>query len=229
MSVCFFLTGGRLSAAPRKRRPALDRLARLPYAGGHPCSRALPARSPNLPARPMVPPNEPPCAAPSPPAVPAREGITTGPPEDVRIPLPAEPWAPPPERRPPAREAESGRLGGALVFLVAALAFLLASFPARNGDLWLHLAAGRLLAHGESPFAAGAGLPVNVPAGPGWAYDLLTYALYSALGGAGLVVLKALLVVGLALILTRLGRAGRGWTLPAFCAALALLAMSTRL
>ncbi len=177
----------------------------------------------------MVPPNEPPCAAPSPPAVPAREGITTGPPEDVRIPLPAEPWAPPPERRPPAREAESGRLGGALVFLVAALAFLLASFPARNGDLWLHLAAGRLLAHGESPFAAGAGLPVNVPAGPGWAYDLLTYALYSALGGAGLVVLKALLVVGLALILTRLGRAGRGWTLPAFCAALALLAMSTRL
>src|SRR5262249_55917530 len=62
-----------------------------------------------------------------------------------------------------------------------------------------------------------------------WLYDLLCYGLYSALGGAALVFAKALLVVGLALVLLRLSQAGPGWWIPAFCTALALVAMSTRL
>jgi hypothetical protein len=105
------------------------------------------------------------------------------------------------------------------VVLVVALGFLLASFPARNGDLWMHLAAGRALVGGGP----------RLPDGNGWAFDLLSYGLYSAVGGTGLVLLKALLAAGLALLLTRLGWAGRGWAVPAFCAALALLAMSPRL
>ena len=48
-------------------------------------------------------------------------------------------------------------------------------------------------------------------AGVTWVYDLLVYAGYSALGGTGLVVAKALLAAGLGLLVLRLCRAGGGW------------------
>jgi Flp pilus assembly protein TadD len=112
-----------------------------------------------------------------------------------------------------------------MVVLVAVLAFLLASFPAQNSDLWMHLAAGQHLTHGEVAAITDPDLPVSHT----WLYDLLSFGLYQALRGPGLVVLKALLVTGLALLLLRLSRIGPGWWLPAFCTALALLAMSTRL
>ena len=118
-----------------------------------------------------------------------------------------------------------------MVLLVLALAFLLASFPARNSDLWLHLAQGRLLARGEHSFTDPP-LPPGLPVNHSWLYDLLCYGLYAVLGGTGLVLFKALLVVGLALLLLRLSRAGPGSSLkrlPVFCTALALLAMGTRL
>jgi hypothetical protein len=115
-----------------------------------------------------------------------------------------------------------------LLFLVAALAFLLASFPARNSELWKDLAAGRLLARGE--YAGGDGGAFAVLRGnPAWLYDLVAYGLYSALGGTGLVLFKALLVAGLAVVLARLSHVGSGWLLPVACTALALLVMSTRL
>jgi tetratricopeptide (TPR) repeat protein len=124
-----------------------------------------------------------------------------------------------------------------LVLLVLALAFLLASFPASNSELWLHLAHGRLLAHGEYIFATDPGNPASVPVHDGWLYDLLCYGLYSVLGGPGLVVVKGLLVVGLAWVLLRLSSTGP--TLPArtgariwistFCTTLALVVMSARL
>jgi hypothetical protein len=98
---------------------------------------------------------------------------------------------------------------------------LLASFPARNSDLWLHLAAGRRLAQGEWPPPAGAG--------HSWLYDLLSYGVYSTLGGPALVFAKVVLVVGLALVLLRLSRPGRGWGAAAVSTALALLATDTRL
>jgi hypothetical protein len=115
------------------------------------------------------------------------------------------------------------------VLLVAALAFLLASFPARNSDVWMHLASGRLVAHGNLPFGTDPHLPPDLRTRPAWLYDLACYGLYSLTGGTGLVLAKALLVVGLVLVLLRLSRAGQGWWLPAACTALALLAMSTRL
>ncbi len=127
----------------------------------------------------------------------------------------------------PAPDASTPSLGVLLVLLVAALAFLLASFPARNPDLWQHLAAGRRVAHGA--ITSGADPAHGARADEFWLFDLLCYGFYSAVGGTGLVLAKALLVVTTALVLFRLSRAGSGWILPAACTALALLAMSTRL
>jgi hypothetical protein len=124
---------------------------------------------------------------------------------------------PGPERSPSA----AGRPRWGPILFTAVLAALLASFPARNSDLWMHLAAGRELAQWRHPFGSAPD--------PTWLYDLLSYGLYSALGGGGLVFLKAVLVVALALLLLRLSRSGPGWRLPAACTALALLAMGTRL
>jgi tetratricopeptide (TPR) repeat protein len=112
---------------------------------------------------------------------------------------------------------------------VALLAFLLGSFPARNSDVWLHLAAGRSLAEAPNPFTPEARHSPDPRVTPAWLHDLLCFALYSALGGPGLVLCKALLVAGLALLLVRLSQTGPGLWLPAVCTVLALLAMSTRL
>lgn len=119
-------------------------------------------------------------------------------------------------------EANSGWAGRILVFLVCVLALFLASFPARNSDLWMHLAEGRQIAHGSVGGGSGA-------AAGTWLYDLVSYGLFSVLGGASLVFVKALLAVGIALLVLRLSRAGQEVWLPAICTALALLAMSSRL
>jgi tetratricopeptide (TPR) repeat protein len=140
----------------------------------------------------------------------------------VLDPAPAQPVADDPPR------SRLGALLGVGIFL-ALLAFLLGSFPARNSDLWLHLAAGKQLVSGESPFAPLPGLPAELQVNQTGLYNLLCYALYSALGGTALVVLKALLVAGLALVLLRLSRVEEGWGIAAACTALALLAMSIRL
>src|SRR5947209_15409150 len=81
-----------------------------------------------------------------------------------------------------------------LAALVLTFAFLAASFAARNSDLWLHLATGRLLAHGDytfgtDPFAYTT--PGIYWANHAWLFDLLLYAGHQALGGAALVALKA--------------------------------------
>src|SRR5438128_2345005 len=88
-----------------------------------------------------------------------------------------------------------------LALLVLVLAFLTASFLAGNSDLWFHLATGRLVARGQfsfgtDPFAyttQGVYWPCHA-----WLFDLGLYGLYGLVGGAGLVVLKALLVAALA-------------------------------
>jgi hypothetical protein len=135
---------------------------------------------------------------------------------------------PPPPSLPPA-VATTGALERTLLLLVAGLAFLLASFPARNSDVWRHLAVGRQLARGEFSWGAAPGTMPVFQGNSAWLYDLLCYGVYSVAGGAGLVLLKALLVVALAVVLLRLCRAGQGWLLAVGCTALALLAMSTRL
>jgi hypothetical protein len=105
---------------------------------------------------------------------------------------------------------------------VAVLAFLLASFPVRTSELWRHLAAGRAVAQTGNPFLAAAD-------GTGWLFDLLLYAVYSAVGGPGLVVAKALLVGGLALVVWRLSRPGSGWWTATCCTTLSVLTVATRL
>jgi tetratricopeptide (TPR) repeat protein len=135
------------------------------------------------------------------------------------------------------RERQSraaARLDFVLVLLVLALAALLGSFPARNSDVWLHLAAGRFLAGGDYAVVLGHDPFAHTTEGVhwvnhGWLFDGVSYATYRALGGRGLVALKVLVVVILAGVLLRLGGGGRSGWLPAACTALALLAMGPRL
>lgn len=176
----------------------------------------------------------------TPPAVPADAAASpagAGSTEEApSIPLPPPP-TPPEQTSPKQLAAEIARLDGAHVVVVLALAFLLASFAVRNSDFWMHLATGRLLAHGQYRFGVDpfSYTSTDYWANHAWLYDLLQYALVSAAGGpeseaAGmlLVVLKALLVTLLAWILVQIRRPGRSLWIPAVCSALALLAMPAR-
>src|SRR5579875_494796 len=123
------------------------------------------------------------------------------------------------------------RLGLLLAFLVVILAFLLASFPARNSDVWLHLARGRLLAQGASPATMPPDLAFDRLGNQTWLYDLFCYGCYQALGDAGLMFIKALLAAGMAFVLFRAGSVRDGKTSVAYAsgsfgASLALLTMS---
>jgi tetratricopeptide (TPR) repeat protein len=121
-----------------------------------------------------------------------------------------------------------------LAAVVVGFAFLAASFPVRNGDFWMHLAAGRLLAQqqytfGTDPFAYTT--QAVYWANHAWLYDLGLYLGYRSLGGTGLVVLKAAVVALLAALMLRLGRSAEGggpFWLRAACVLLALLALSPR-
>ena len=108
-------------------------------------------------------------------------------------------------------------MGVAAVLFVTAFGLLLASFPARNSDLWKHLSRGRE----ATAFAA---------ASPNWLYDLLSYWVFLVAGGAGLVAVKAVIVGGLAVLLLRVSLTnGNRWFVPAVCTVLAVLAMGNRL
>src|SRR5262249_47568402 len=143
-------------------------------------------------------------ASKNPPVQPSAEAAPPGQPAGT-IPLPPRPAVPPPAA-PPALRRGLAVFDAVLVAVVLLLALLVASFPARNSDLWLHLATGRLLAErkldfGSDPFAyttAGA-LWVN----HSWVADLLFYSLYQIGGGLGLGLFRALLVVFLALLLVQ--------------------------
>ncbi|WP_088256621.1 hypothetical protein [Fimbriiglobus ruber] len=119
-----------------------------------------------------------------------------------------------------------------MTILVITFAFLAASFPARNSDLWLHLATGRLIAAGlfplgEDPFAytTGGAYWVN----HAWLTDLGGYSAYQWLGGPALVALKAAAVALMAVVMLWSAR-GRGpFWVTAGCVLLAVLAMSPRL
>jgi tetratricopeptide (TPR) repeat protein len=116
------------------------------------------------------------------------------------------------------------RLEWVAVLFVALFASLLASFPARNNDLWMHMATGRQLVQSVPSL----GRTPETALSAGWLYDLVSYALYQTFGGPGLVLIKAALVAALACFLLSLSRSESGWWLPTLCTSLALLAMSTR-
>jgi hypothetical protein len=100
---------------------------------------------------------------------------------------------------------------------VALFGLLLASFPARNTELWTHLTAGRTLVRGDIERVS-----------PTWLYDVVSFALYQTVGGFGLVAVKAAVVGGLAVVLLRLSRTGRGWLIPVACTVLAVLSVANR-
>ena len=162
-----------------------------------------------------------PAAAPSTPFGTADRSV---PAEDPSNRLAALPGGPP-----PARVGMGGRPAWAPLLFVAAFAFLLASFPARDADVWMHLASGRSLARGDLSALRAADPVEGLGTGRTWLYDLLSYGLYTLFGGAGLVAVKALLVAGLAVVVLLLSRAGPEWRTAAACTALALLATGTRL
>ena len=125
--------------------------------------------------------------------------------------------APPPPAAGGPPESRIHLFAGLLVAQVLVLAFILAAFPARNPDLWTHLAVGRLIAAGDYKF--GEDPLAYTTAGVywvnhAWLSDLVTYKLYAALGD-GLVVLKGLFVVGIAAVLLSCRRAGAGLVVPA--------------
>jgi tetratricopeptide (TPR) repeat protein len=101
--------------------------------------------------------------------------------------------------------------------------------PARNSDLWLHLASGRLLAGGQAPWGTE---PFSSTASTvfwvnhTWLSDLVLFSLF-AFGGGGkaLVVAKALLVAALAGMFFCFRRRGDRLGVPAFAAVAALLAI----
>ncbi len=149
-----------------------------------------------------------------------------------RILLPP-PTVAPPE---PPRASASVLLDYALAAVVLGFAFLCGSFPARNSDLWLHLATGRDLTTRDSITSASIRYALNNQGvywvNTNWLYDLLTYAVFQDFGGVegrgglALVLLKALAVLLLAEIMLRLGwRGGSLWP-SAVGTALAFLVLS---
>jgi hypothetical protein len=149
----------------------------------------------------------------------------------MRVTVPVSAPAPAPDTpaaaaRPPAAGAPV--LDGLLAGVALVLAFLLASFPAGNSDLWQHLAAGRLVADWKFPFGTDPFSSLT-PAPPwvnhAWLTDLLLYALYQMGGGTALVIAKAVLVTLLAFVLVRLRRPGFGTALSTVVTGVVLLAL----
>jgi tetratricopeptide (TPR) repeat protein len=126
----------------------------------------------------------------------------------------------------PARDPD--KLDALSVLFVAALAFLLASTPARNSDLWLHLAAGRSLIRGQLPWGADPFSSTTTGVfwvNHTWLSDVALYALHQLGGGTALVVARCVLVTALAglfFCFRRPETRRRALVLPAAAAVLAL-------
>ncbi|MCI0463953.1 MAG: hypothetical protein L0Z62_44030 [Gemmataceae bacterium] len=119
-----------------------------------------------------------------------------------------------------------------LTALLLLAAFLLASFPARNSDSWLHLATGRALVQGQYTFGTDPFTHTTDGAywvNHTWLFDLLAYGAYQLLGGVGLVILKALLGAALCGVMLALCWAGRPRWVGVLCVGLAVLAVSPHL
>jgi hypothetical protein len=131
------------------------------------------------------------------------------------------------------------RWDSGFVFLLFVLAFFLASFPVRRSDFWLHLGTGKALLTGQAefgtePFTQTPPTAITPLASPGegfwvnhsWLFDALLYVLYpEVVGGAGLVLVKALLVVGLAASMVCAACVGRSLWVAAAATALSLCAL----
>jgi hypothetical protein len=117
----------------------------------------------------------------------------------------------------------------ATVFVLL-FAFLLASFPVRNHDIWGHLAAGRALVTGAREAGGSIDLlPSTGVSHESWLFDVTCYFIYYFAGPASLVVAKASAFAAIGYGVLRLSRLAADWWLALFCSGLAILAMATRL
>jgi hypothetical protein len=138
-----------------------------------------------------------------------------------------------PSAAPPRSPGQWGRRVDALsVGLVLLFAFGAASFVARNSDLWLHLATGRLIAHseyqfGHDPFAYTTG--DRYWANHAWLFDLASYLAFTTWGGNVLVALKAAAVVTTTGLMLFTGRTRGPVWITVGCVLLGVLTMSPRL
>lgn len=145
------------------------------------------------------------------------------------------------DQQTPAAQAEANPVGATpprrqvervVLLLLLAMAGACASFAARNSDVWLHRATGRLLIEGQYRFGVdpfGQDTAGRYWANHAWLYDAALYVVWEVAGGGGAVAVKAGLVVVLAWLLWRLGRFwGNPWV-AGTAALLAIAAMSPRL
>jgi hypothetical protein len=159
--------------------------------------------------------------------------MATGPVPRIPLPPPGVGEGPGPAPAPSAASApgpaRGRRVAGLLSALfVCALAGLLASTPAHNSDLWLHLASGRSLVRGQSPL--GIDPFASTTAGVfwvnhAWLSDVALYGLYELGGGRALVVAKCALVTVLAGLFFCFRWPGTRAGSLAFAAAAAVLAL----
>jgi tetratricopeptide (TPR) repeat protein len=124
------------------------------------------------------------------------------------------------------------RFDQAINLLIILFAFVAASFIARNTDVWLHMAAGRMIADGNYVFGQDPFTYTTTGkywANHAWLFDLGMYLGYQLLGGAALVGIKAGLVAGIAVLMLLLAwGSGPRW-IAAGCVLLAIVAMTPRL
>ena len=126
----------------------------------------------------------------------------------------SESVSPFPVSRAGGTEPEARSLGAShllSVLFVCALAFLLASTPARNSDLWLHLASGRSLLQGQTPL--GTDPFASTTAGVFWVNhtwlsDIIFCEIYKLGDGWALEFSKCVLVTALAGLLFCFRRRG---------------------
>ena len=161
---------------------------------------------------------------------------TSAPPADAPVPTPdapTDPAAPPPPVEPPKQAVWPHWFVGvdkALIVFALLFAFLMASFAARNSDIYRHLAAGKRLLNGtyslgSDPFSY-TGADAKRPwVNQEWLFDLTVYAAFSAdPSGALAVVLKAVVYAaafGVLLWFRRAGSAGWPWAVMIAAGALA--------
>jgi tetratricopeptide (TPR) repeat protein len=129
--------------------------------------------------------------------------------------------------RPAEKTGSRGAMAMALV--AAAFAFILASTPVRQTEVWSHLARGRALAEGRP-------LPdrdpeLLAPAGDHHAhssrlYDLLLYGEFRTVGGTGVAILSAATAALLAVVLVFAGRSTHRSALGNACTLLALVCVA---
>ncbi|HEV3145323.1 MAG TPA: hypothetical protein VGZ47_15635, partial [Gemmataceae bacterium] len=123
-------------------------------------------------------------------------------------------------------------LNAVLILVVLALAFLMAATPVRNGDFWMHLATGRQIAQqkyefGKDPFSyTTSGV---YWANHAWLFDWALFQSHRILDGTGLVILKGLLMVGLAALLLAFRKSREHFWLAPLFTALVFVVLTPRL